>query len=238
MDRIRELWEENRSRIIVILGGILLVLGGIFWYGLQQVSLKNQSSLKLAQASSNQQTSSVQTKNKLSTNSSPSKILYVDIKGAVKNPGVYPVSGQQRVNDIVKAAGGLLEQADQNQVNLSLKLQDQQIIYIPFKGESAAKKLPTTVDQSPATTSTSTAITAASQDQTAAVSSQTASKINLNRATKEQLMQINGIGEKKADLIISYRQEHGQFKQMEELKDISGIGDKTYEVLKEDLTLE
>lgn len=235
MDRIRELWEENRSRIIVVLGAVLLILGGIFWYGLQQLNLKNESSLKLAQASSNQHTSSLQAKKKLSASSNAGKILYVDIKGAVKNPGVYPANSQQRVNDIVAAAGGLLEQADQNQVNLSLKLQDQQIVYIPFKGESVAKKLPTTVDQSPATASTTVATT--SQEQVAA-NSQTTSQINLNSATKEQLMQINGIGDKKADLIISYRQEHGQFKQLEELKDISGIGDKTYEVLKESLTLE
>jgi competence protein ComEA len=235
MNWIRELWEENGRRIIIALVGILLILVGIFWYGFEQLQLKSENNLKLTQTSSSRRASSLQTKKKLSASSSTDKTLYVDIKGAVKNPGVYPANNQQRVNDIVMAAGGLLKQADQNQVNLSLKLQDQQIIYVPFKGESATEKLPTTVDQSPTTTSTSVATT--SQDQTAA-SSQTTSKINLNSVTKEQLMQINGIGEKKADLIISYRQEHGQFKQMEELKDISGIGDKTYEVLKESLTLE
>lgn len=63
------------------------------------------------------------------------------------------------------------------------------------------------------------------------------SKVNLNTATKEQLMQVDGIGDKKATKIIEYRQQHGSFKQLSELKDISGIGDKTYQKLSKSLTI-
>ncbi|WP_281164926.1 helix-hairpin-helix domain-containing protein [Liquorilactobacillus sicerae] len=232
MDRLREFLDENRSRIIVILIAIGLIIGGVFWYGYQQTNLTSGSEIKLTKTKSSTKVASTAAKS-----NSQAKAFYVDIKGAVEKPGVYRTTTQQRVNDIVLAAGGFLTNADQNQVNLSLKLYDQQIIYIPFKGEIQDQSLPTTIEQTPteAATASSSAVTVSSAE--SSDSTTTTAKFDLNTATKEQLMQINGIGEKKAELIINFRQEHGQFKQLDELKDISGIGDKTFEVLKENLTL-
>ncbi|WP_010581124.1 helix-hairpin-helix domain-containing protein [Liquorilactobacillus vini] len=229
MERLREFLEENRARIVVILIAIGLIIGGVFWYSYQQTNLTSGSEIKLTKTKSSNKDAATVTKS-----SSRAPTFYVDIKGAVQKPGVYRMTSQQRVNDVVLAAGGFLTNADQNQVNLSLKLYDQQIIYVPIKGEIQDQSLPTTIEQTPteAATASSGAVTAS-----AAESSVTTTKFDLNTATKEQLMQINGIGEKKAELIINYRQEHGQFKQLDELKDISGIGDKTLEVLKENLTL-
>ena len=129
------------------------------------------------------------------------RTVAIDIKGAVKMPGVYELKADDRVNEALKAAGGPLLNADLRQVNLAKQLTDQQMIYIPLQGETPVA-------------SSSTEPSAANNEN----GSDNSAKINLNTATKEQLCQITGIGDKKADLILQYRQEHGQFKSIDELK--------------------
>jgi competence protein ComEA len=101
------------------------------------------------------------------------------------------------------------------QVNLAQRLTDGQVLYVPIKGE----QVPTNFANE------------------AVASSQIKTTINLNTATKEELQNLEGIGEKKADQILDYRQEHGGFKSIEELKSISGIGTKRFEAIKEQLTI-
>lgn len=145
-------------------------------------------------------------------------MIYVDIKGAVKVPGIYQLKTQQRIWDALALAGGVSEEADTAQVNYAQKVKDQMIIYVPKKGEAMAQSLETLQESVPA-----------QQNQE--------EKINLNTATEAELQTISGIGAKKAQEIIRFRDEQGPFKTVEELKNVPGIGEKTVERLKDMLTV-
>ncbi|GMC11879.1 competence protein ComEA [Enterococcus sp. DIV2461a] len=145
-------------------------------------------------------------------------MIYVDIKGAVKVPGIYQLKNQQRIWDALALAGGVSEEADTAQVNYAQKVKDQMIIYVPKKGEAVAQSLETLQESAPD-----------QQNQE--------EKINLNTATEAELQTISGIGAKKAQEIIRFRDEQGPFKTVKELKNVPGIGEKTVERLKDMLTV-
>lgn len=145
-------------------------------------------------------------------------MIYVDIKGAVKVPKIYQLKNQQRIWDALALAGGVSEEADTTQVNYAQKVKDQMIIYVPKKGEPVPQSLETLQESA-----------LAQQNQEG--------KINLNTATEAELQTISGIGAKKAQEIIRFRDEQGPFKTVEELKNVSGIGEKTVERLKDMLTV-
>lgn len=148
---------------------------------------------------------------------------FVDVKGAVKKPGIYQVEGNTRLFDVVRLAGGLAKDADQKKINLAQQVSDQQVIFIPKIGEEVPAEYAVPV---------AAGSTAAATDD-----GQATSLVNLNTATTEELQQLTGIGEKKAELIIQYREEQGGFKQIDDLKQVSGIGDKTFESLKDSITV-
>jgi competence protein ComEA len=147
------------------------------------------------------------------------KIL-IDVKGAVTSPGVYEANLGERVIDMINKAGGLLETADKNNINFALKVVDEMVLYIPVIGEQNEERTANTV-----TVGLSQTILAEE------------GKINLNKATKADLETLSGIGPSKADAIIEYRETKGPFKTIEELMEISGFGEKTFEKLKENITV-
>lgn len=155
---------------------------------------------------------------------SPEKLV-VDIKGAVKNPGVYGVTSDMRLIDAINLAGGFTGEADQSQMNLALRLTDQLMIYVPKNGEEL-----------PMEQSLKQPVKSGEK-----VNEELASKglkVNLNTASVAELQTLAGVGLKKAEDIIRYREENGSFQQIEELTKVSGIGEKTYEALKEQLTVD
>lgn len=131
--------------------------------------------------------------------------IYVDLKGAVKNPGMYELEEGRRVYDVIELAGGLIEQADENQINYALRLEDEMIVYIPYIGENPEEIAQTTTT------------TGSTND----------GKIRINQASESELTTLPGIGPAKAEAIIQYREEHGPFQAVEDLLNISGIGQKT-----------
>lgn len=145
-------------------------------------------------------------------------LLFVDVKGAVVKPGVYQVESGARTQQVIQLAGGMTKEAEQRAINLAQKVVDQSVIYVPTKGE-----------QTPDTWSIQTS---------AANSKSDVKKVNLNTADEMTLMTLNGIGEKKAQAIVAYRTQHGQFKTVEELKEVDGFGEKTVEKLKDSITIE
>ncbi|MGM9925494.1 MAG: helix-hairpin-helix domain-containing protein [Bacillus sp. (in: firmicutes)] len=146
-------------------------------------------------------------------------IKKVDVKGAINRPGVYIAAADDRVLDVIGKAGGFTAQADKNAVNLAQRVEDQMMVYVPAVGEQV--NLPTV----PAAAGAS------------AASGQTGGKVNINSATEDELQTISGIGPAKAQAIIQYRTEKGAFSSIDELKEISGIGEKTFEKLKDQVTI-
>jgi competence protein ComEA len=135
--------------------------------------------------------------------------IVVHISGQVHNPGIVKLEPGARVIDAVNAAGGLKKDADLDKINLARKLQDEEKIYIPKIGEDISENI--SYFQNPAGGS---------------------NKININTCTKEELMSLPGIGEVLADRIIQYR-EKTPFKKIEDLMNVSGIGEKKFESIKD-----
>lgn len=154
--------------------------------------------------------------------------LLVDVKGAVKKPGVYEVTNDTIVNDCIKLAGGLKSDADTNTINLSKKVVNEMVIYIPEKEE--VKESPplndAVIDNTPII-GTGTEENNPSSDK----------KININTATLSELQELDGIGESKAQSIIDYRNEVGLFKDINELMNVSGIGETVFAKIKDNITI-
>ena len=144
-------------------------------------------------------------------------LITVDVKGAVKAPGIYDLPVGSRVNDAVQKAGGLTEQADSKGLNLAQKVSDEALVYVPSKGEEVASQQ-----------AGSGAPSSTSKDK----------KVNLNKASLEELKQVKGLGGKRAQDIIDHREANGKFKSVDELKKVSGIGAKTIEKLKDYVTVD
>lgn len=146
-------------------------------------------------------------------------MVTVDVKGAVKKPGVYQLKSSSRVYDALVKAGGMTDEADLKSINQAQKLVDEAVVYVAKVGENV-------VD---VTTNTS-ASTATSQAK--------AGLVNLNTATEADFQTISGIGQKRAQDIIAYREANGKFKSVDDLKNVTGIGAKTLEKLKEYVTVD
>lgn len=143
--------------------------------------------------------------------------IVVHIEGAVINPNTYDLKSGSRIRDLISAAGGYKDNADKTTINPAEKLKDGEYVYV-YSINEPKKNIQTA--------STSTNVNEKTSD----------GKLNLNTATKEQLDTLDGIGEKTAAKIIEYREKHGAYKSVEELKNIGArIGDKTIEKLKDKL---
>ncbi|TFE01089.1 helix-hairpin-helix domain-containing protein [Jeotgalibacillus salarius] len=136
-----------------------------------------------------------------------SQSIFVDIKGEILNEGVYEMEEGDRVIDLVAKAGGELSGADMTAVNKAQKLQDEMVIMIP--PETSGQPLEEHADTG---------------------------KININNASPAELESIPGIGPSKAAAIVNYREENGYFTSIEEIMNISGIGEKTFDKLKESIS--
>ena len=201
-DEWKEKWESWSLTVKgAVIGGVLLLLvgvGGLF-------SKKEEAVEDVTVV----ETTMLAEKTEVST--TQEAVIFVDIKGAVKNPGVYQMKAGDRVKDALDAAGGLTGEADSQKVNLAQRVEDQMVIVVPKVGEEATE-IP------------------------AGVTSKEASKdgsVNINTATVEELKTLKGVGEKKAEAIIEYRKKNGSFKTKEDLMKVRGIGKKLFESFQE-----
>ena len=201
-DEWKEKWESWSLLVKgAVIGGVLLLLvgvGGLF-------SKKEEAVEELAEV----ETTMLAEKTEVST--TQEAVIFVDIKGAVKNPGVYQMKAGDRVKDALDAAGGLTGEADSQKVNLAQRVEDQMVIVVPKVGEEV------------------TEIPAGGTSKEAAKDG----KVNINTATVEELKTLKGVGEKKAEAIIEYRKKNGSFKTKEDLMKVRGIGKKLFESFQE-----
>lgn len=205
-------------KIIVICAGLGLALGGFFLLKPTSQTPVKETNLQAEVAAVSKDSSSEKEVKKEEKEDSPEQdLITVDVKGAVKSPGIYDLPIGSRVHDAVQKAGGLTEEADSKSLNLAQKVSDEALVYVPTKGEEAVSQ------QAASGTTPST-----SKEK----------RVNLNKASLEELKQVKGLGGKRAQDIIDHREANGKFKSVDELNKVSGIGAKTIEKLKDYVTVD
>lgn len=164
--------------------------------------------------------------------------VYVDIKGAVKNPGVYSIEKNKRVDDVVNLAGGLIKDANTRYVNLSKTIFDEMVIIIYTNDE--VKEIQDSIEELPCIceeTVNDSCIEKINLTEESNNENKINDLININEATLEKLMELQGIGEVKAQSIIDYRNSSGNFSTIEDLMKVNGISESTYSKIKNFITI-
>lgn len=225
-EKIKEFILEKKQYFII--GAV--VLGLIFFFKKEDTKQDDSANLlseKTEQSSNSSFSASNQSSSAQSV--SQSKTVTCDISGAVKHQGVYTLKTGARIQELIEAAGGAKQNAQLKAVNRAVMLKDQDKIHIPYKGEK--------VEKASNFSSTGTGTTTANESTSGESTQNNGEKVNLNTASAADLQKLNGIGQKKAEQIIAYREQNGQFKKIEDLMQVSGIGEKTFAALKDQLAL-
>lgn len=172
-------------------------------------------------------------------NKEPESLCSIDIKGAIKKPGVYEANCNSIVNDIIKLAGGLTDSADTSVINLAKKITNEMVIIIYTKDEvknsNIVKNVVKIVEKEckcPNIQNDGCLNTDIKEDIT-----NTNNIININSATMKELQKISGIGEAKAKAIITYREKNGKFKSIADIMNVDGIGEKFFNQIKDYITV-
>ena len=192
--------QNVKSIILAFVCSLVVIIGGLFYF--------NQSKTEDYSGVSFSNTSSVPINKDEKAEDKHDEKIFVDVKGAVKHPGVFETTKDKRIKDLIEEAGGLLDDADTSTLNLSQKVKDQMVIYILKHGEKPKK-----ISDSSSSSNTDV--------------------ININTANKEQLMKISGVGKTKAEAIIAHREKNGDFKKKEDITKVRGIGKSTFEKIKD-----
>ena len=205
---------KKYSKRIVLLLVIIIIL--VAYYLIYKIKFNDNSKI------SDDVVAYVDITSEIITSDETKNNFYVDVKGEVKNPGVYFVSDGMLVIDAINLAGGLTKKACTDDINLSMKLTKEMVIYINNKNSFTTTTKVTELNDVKITTKI------ANKDFNGLV--------NINTASKEELMTISGIGESKANSIIEYRKEN-KFNTIEDIKNVSGIGEKFFEQIKNYITV-
>ena len=193
--------QNVKSIILAFVCSPVLIIGGLFYFN--QNKTEDYSGVSFSNISNETNNKDEKAEDK------HDEKIFVDVKGAVKHPGVFETTKDKRVKDLIEEAGGLLDDADTSTLNLSQRVKDQMVIYVLKHGEKPK------------------------QISDGGSSSSNTDVININTANKEQLMKISGVGKTKAEAIISYREKNGDFKKKEDITKVRGIGKATFEKIKD-----
>ncbi len=147
------------------------------------------------------------------------KVITVHISGEIVNPGVVTIESNNRLSDAVDKLGGVTEDADLNRINLAIKLEDEKHYIIPKLVEDDNNLYDEKENNLQSENNTNL------------------NKININKATIQDLDKLPGIGEATANKILNYREENGEFKSIEDIKNVNGIGIKKYEQIKNEISV-
>jgi len=214
--RVRNLTRVQQMFLLLLVAGLLIETGVLIWSGRadrafdNEILLDTQDSLSLSSGGKDAKAA----ENSETVETEPDKIK-VYIAGSITKAGVYELNSDTRVEDVVKAAGGVTADADLSSVNLAQKLKDEDMIYIPKIGE-AEQPSPSVVPSN---------------------LQQNDNKIDINKASVQELDTLPGIGPAKAQKIVDYREQNGSFKSIEDIQEVSGIGPATFENIKDLITV-
>ena len=195
--------------IIIICVGVMIIKDKINSDSNEGVYVLSEEDNKMSINEENSNTKKEKEVENIST-----KEVTVYVSGAINNPGIVTLNQGDRLSDAVDKLGGMTEDADFNQVNLAIKVEDEKHYIIPKIGE----KIEIPVEQ---------------RQESALENKENSTKININSATIEELDTLPGVGEATANKILNYRNENGKFNSIEEIKNVNGIGDKKYEEIKD-----
>ncbi|CAJ2234365.1 helix-hairpin-helix domain-containing protein [Companilactobacillus paralimentarius] len=207
---MEEVYQYVRNKKIVLLTGIVIVVLGGYFFLFHKVTPTSTLEPKQELTTQKDETK----KSKTDSKAKEPQMIVVDVQGAVQKPGVYHVKDKAIIQEVIQTAGGFAANADLKQINQAKRVVDQMQVYIPIKGE---KVTPTSTNSSNDT--------------------QNKKIVNINTATVDDFKDVTGIGPKKAEKVIAYREEHGQFKTLHDLTNVSGIGEKSLAKLKDQLTV-
>lgn len=223
-----------KKKYIILILLIMIILSVIIYKSTSKASNEPVNELAI-DLSSDIQSTEEETKN----------TIFVDIKGAVEKPGVYEIEQHSHVIDIINKAGGLKKNANTRYINLSKQLNDGDVIIINTETE-----IKTMLKENKKEECVCETLNVACIEDNEAVISEIQDKsneshtdnidnkiININKATMEELMSLTGIGEAKAKNIIDYRTENGDFNNIEDIKNVTGISDAIYDKIKKNITI-
>ena len=225
---IQELLKDKKKIGILIILVIVLIAFGILYLksGFKELKKNDTESIfatdtenadiSTVTSNDNAKNNSSSTNNKEVTIPAKDKSIVVEIKGEVKKPDVYTLNENSIIKEFIEAAGGLTENADLSNINRAKKLQNHELIYIANKNDINKEGKVTNLESNTSQGSSNNIV-------------------NMNTATIEQLKTLNGIGDSKAKSIIEYREQNGGFKSKEDIKNVTGIGEKMFERIKEQI---
>ncbi|MGM1031953.1 MAG: helix-hairpin-helix domain-containing protein [Bacillota bacterium] len=205
-----------KRKMTMITVAVAFVAGGIYFFSQQGEDPADTEDIFSVTAKEAEMEQSV------NESAAEPEIIKVDVKGAVKSPGIFTAQAGDRVIDLISSAGGFTEKADTDKVNFAQIIEDQMVIYVPEIGEEDKGNL-----ENIQVGTSGDAVTKGTSG----------GLVNLNTATQEDLQTLTGIGPSKADAILEYRETVGKFKEVDELKQVTGIGDKTFERLRDSISV-
>ncbi|WP_226680151.1 helix-hairpin-helix domain-containing protein [Sutcliffiella horikoshii] len=216
-----ELWSVHKIKVLISIS-VLAVISILGWSNLSEgesdTAMQQISFIEEVQGEEMEGNNSEEIEESEEVEVVEQEVL-IDIKGQVMQPGVYRMKMGDRVIDAVEKAGGFMEGADSDKVNLAALLVDEMVIIVPAEGEEAEEVIiqPVTND---------------SEHKEAS-----GGLVNINTATEEELTSLTGIGPSKAKAIVDYRSENGLFKKEEDIMQVTGIGEKSFEKLRKQITV-
>ena len=254
---------DQHNKTIKIAAALILIIAAVLFYGIKDnsptVTAVSSDSAKIKTSPAAAGTARRAESKKVEDKSGR---VFVDIGGEVRKPGVYSVSKSARIYEVIDKAGGLTSKAETSTINQAETVTDGQKITIPAKdaqtaprstptaqntgqsassggsgGTSAAAGTGTASGSGGSTTGTGAAGSASGGSADSSGSASSSALININTADSSALQQISGVGPVTADKIIEYRTQNGAFQSIEDIKNVSGIGDKTFEKMKDMITV-
>lgn len=230
---MKSYFTKKEQRVILIVIGVIVIVPGYKFFSSRGIAKENDTKSIVVNADNpkdedfteNDNTTLTETQTEVKTEEVSGEII-VHISGEIKKPGIVELPVGKRLIDAVELLGGLTPEADANRINLAKKLKDEEKIYIPKIGEELDSSLEELVEASNQVSEDSSA--SSGEDK----AGNETEKININTCTKESLNTLPGIGEVISTRIIEYR-EATPFNTIDDIMNVSGIGDKKFEGLKD-----
>lgn len=228
-DFINKLLENKKVLIMIVIAIIVIIVFSI----LHSLIYNNDSSVVINNENSNEKWENI------GSNSFAKKDGYIviNVVGEVNNPGVVTLEEGSRIIDAINACGGKTDKADISEINLAYVLDDGVRLYIPSYSEVKERKLDNSSNSTDAIKENAGLSNTIQESVTISTNSKQNEKININSASKEELKTLPGVGDSVANSIIEYRNKNGKFKKVEDLKQVTGIGDSKFDNMKNFITV-